>query len=104
MTNGTVAIGQRLVERAGVQDTVELVMDGQEAGAWKPSKDAYKYCCSRMNLDPGQVNPTSARMQWRYLAFADDVMSNTIGYKGLRSNKIYIDMYVSYNEIGLNEM
>lgn len=55
MTNGTVAIGRSLVERAGVQDIVELVMDGEEAGAWKPAKAAYMYCCDRLKLQPSQV-------------------------------------------------
>ena len=56
MTNGTMAIGQGLVERAGVQDVVELVMDGQQARAWKPAKAAYLYCCNRLKLEPSQVD------------------------------------------------
>ena len=55
MTNGTAAIGRRLVERAGVEDIVELVMDGEEAGAWKPAKAAYMHCCDRLKLQPSQV-------------------------------------------------
>lgn len=67
MTNGSAATGQRLVERAGVQDVVELVLDAEEAAAWKPARGAYLYCCHRLQLEPSRVNthPTVVRRsQW----------------------------------------
>ena len=56
MTNGLAATGQRLVERAGVQDVVELVLDAEGAAAWKPARAAYLYCCHRLELEPRKVN------------------------------------------------
>lgn len=48
LTNGSLSQSQALLERAGVGDLVEQRLSVDDAGRWKPHRDAYAYaarCC-----------------------------------------------------------
>lgn len=48
MTNGTAAITAGFLEREGLADAVDEVMDVSEVGAWKPARPPYLYAAGRL--------------------------------------------------------
>ena len=52
---GSASVAQALLERAGVADTVELLLSCDDAGLWKPHPAAYRYAARRCKVDPGEL-------------------------------------------------
>ncbi|MCA1712928.1 MAG: haloacid dehalogenase type II [Actinobacteria bacterium] len=50
LTNGATAVGEQLLERAGVVDAFETLLSVEAAGAWKPSPIAYAYAVQRCGV------------------------------------------------------
>ncbi|KAL3157997.1 hypothetical protein ABBQ32_012393 [Trebouxia sp. C0010 RCD-2024] len=55
MTNGSIAITKGLLQRAQLEQYVDLVMDISQPKAWKPSSAAYSYAVKQLKLQPEQV-------------------------------------------------
>lgn len=55
MSNGAARVAERLLERAGVRDTVEKVLSVDDAGTWKPSRRAYDYALETCGVDAGRA-------------------------------------------------
>lgn len=60
MTNGSIAITKGLLQRAQLEQYVDLVMDISQPKAWKPSSAAYSYAVKQLKLQPEQVGPCIA--------------------------------------------
>lgn len=60
MTNGSIAITKGLLQRAQLEQYVDLVMDISQPKAWKPSSAAYSYAVKQLKLQPEQVGPCTA--------------------------------------------
>ncbi|WP_375491377.1 haloacid dehalogenase type II [uncultured Jatrophihabitans sp.] len=50
LSNGSVDVAHGMLERAGVIDTVELLLSAEDAGAWKPDPRAYRYAAERTGV------------------------------------------------------
>lgn len=50
LTNGAVAIGRGLLERAGLADVVEQYLSVDDAGRWKPAPQAYRLAADRTGV------------------------------------------------------
>lgn len=48
LTNGSAAISESLLSRAGVDDVMERFLSVDDAGIWKPHPDAYRYAVETM--------------------------------------------------------
>ncbi len=48
LTNGSAAIPESLLSRAGVDDVMEQFLSVDDAGIWKPHPDAYRYAVEAM--------------------------------------------------------
>ncbi len=49
LTNGSAVVADRLLSAAGVRDQFEQLLSVEDAGAWKPAAEAYRYaarCCT----------------------------------------------------------
>jgi 2-haloacid dehalogenase len=55
LTNGATAVGEGLLERAGVLDKFERLMSVEDAGVWKPHADAYAYALKTCEVDAGDA-------------------------------------------------
>ncbi len=51
LTNGSAAIPESLLTRAGVDDVMERFLSVDDAGIWKPHADAYAYAVRTMGAD-----------------------------------------------------
>lgn len=57
MTNGSVAVTEALLERAGLRDHFELLLDVRGPRCWKPAPEAYRY-----TIDAADVTPADAML------------------------------------------
>ena len=55
MTNGSVELTRGLLDRAGLLDQVELLLDVQGPRAWKPSPVAYHYAVDNLGVTPAEA-------------------------------------------------
>jgi 2-haloacid dehalogenase len=55
MTNGTVEITRRFLEREGLEALVDATYDVSQAGRWKPAPEAYHYVLDRHAVDRGSA-------------------------------------------------
>lgn len=55
MTNGSVSVARGLLERAGVLDCFEDLLDVHGPRVWKPAAAAYRWPLDRLGLHPGEA-------------------------------------------------
>lgn len=55
MTNGSVALTERLLDTAGVLDRFEALSDVRGPRCWKPAPAAYHYAVERVGVQPEQA-------------------------------------------------
>ncbi|MFF1723715.1 haloacid dehalogenase type II [Streptomyces sviceus] len=55
MTNGSVALTERLLDKAGVLDRLEAISDVSGPRCWKPARAAYRYAVERVGVQPDQA-------------------------------------------------
>jgi len=51
LTNGSVAVADSLIARAGIGGEFEALLSVEDAGAWKPARRAYQYAALRGDVD-----------------------------------------------------
>jgi 2-haloacid dehalogenase len=52
LSNGSASVAESLLGRAGVRDAFEALLSVDDAGVWKPGRDAYHYGLRRLGADP----------------------------------------------------
>jgi len=52
LSNGSTAVAEGLLQRAGLQDHVETLLSVDDAGVWKPAPAAYAYAVRRCGVEP----------------------------------------------------
>lgn len=52
LSNGSSAVAEGLLDRAGIRDHVEALLSVEDAGVWKPAAAAYAYALERCGVDP----------------------------------------------------
>ena len=55
LTNGSAASAAALLGRAGLSDLVELNLDVEAVGRWKPHPQPYLYACRTLDVSPGDA-------------------------------------------------
>ncbi|WP_055469073.1 haloacid dehalogenase type II [Streptomyces ardesiacus] len=55
MTNGSAALSEKLLTRAGIRDCFEALLDVTGPGCWKPDPRAYHYAVERCGVGPEQA-------------------------------------------------
>ena len=55
LSNGSVGVGERLLERAGVVDRFERLLSSEDAGVWKPASGAYAYAVRECGVEPADA-------------------------------------------------
>lgn len=55
MTNGSVAVTEALLERAGLRDHFELLLDVRGPRCWKPAPRAYQYAIDALDVAPADA-------------------------------------------------
>ncbi|MEV6949905.1 HAD family hydrolase [Streptomyces sp. NPDC051172] len=55
MTNGSVALTERLLDKAGVLDRFEAISDVSGPRCWKPARAAYWYAVEQAGVQPDQA-------------------------------------------------
>jgi 2-haloacid dehalogenase len=55
MTNGSTSVTRSLLERAGVLDCFEELLDVTGPRAWKPAPAAYRWAVDRLGVRPGEA-------------------------------------------------
>lgn len=55
LTNGSTGLSQQLLDRAGIRDAFEMLLDVGGAGAWKPAAAAYAYALEQLAADPAET-------------------------------------------------
>jgi 2-haloacid dehalogenase len=55
LTNGSAALTERLLARAGLRDRFELVLDVEPVRRWKPAPEPYLYAVDKAGVQPGQA-------------------------------------------------
>ncbi|GIG29628.1 dehalogenase [Cellulomonas marina] len=55
LSNGSVASTRGLLDRGGVAHLVDDVLSVDDAGAWKPARNAYAYAARRCGTEPEQM-------------------------------------------------
>jgi 2-haloacid dehalogenase len=55
LSNGGVAVAERLLTTARVRDRFDLLLSVEDAGAWKPSPRAYEYAVETCDVKPDEV-------------------------------------------------
>ena len=55
LTNGSAAIPESLLSRAGVDDLMERFLSVDDAGIWKPHPDSYRYAVEQMGAAPADT-------------------------------------------------
>jgi 2-haloacid dehalogenase len=51
LSNGSTSVAQALFERAGIGHHFEVLLSVDQAGAWKPAREAYAYALERCGVD-----------------------------------------------------
>ncbi len=51
LTNGATSVAAGLLDRAGVRDELEDLLSVEDAGAWKPAAQAYRWAAERCGVD-----------------------------------------------------
>jgi 2-haloacid dehalogenase len=52
LSNGSVTVAETLVEDAGLSAHFERLLSVEDAGVWKPARDAYAYALSQCEVEP----------------------------------------------------
>lgn len=55
MTNGSIALTDRLLDRAGLRDCFDAVLDVAGARCWKPCPGAYRWAVQQADVSPAQA-------------------------------------------------
>jgi 2-haloacid dehalogenase len=55
LTNGSAALTEALLSRAGLRDRFELVLDVEPVRRWKPAAEPYLYAVDKAGVQPGQA-------------------------------------------------
>jgi len=51
LTNGSTTIGQHLLSEAGVENCFESFLSVEQAGVWKPARDAYAHALEHCGVE-----------------------------------------------------
>lgn len=70
MTNGTAEIANGILEKAGVRQLVDAVMDVSQCSAWKPAPEAYHFAVAQpgFGFKPEEVGIAIEVSSCRHLA------------------------------------
>lgn len=60
LTNGTVGVVEGFLERAGLRDLVDRVVDVTTAGRWKPAPDPYREVLATAGVEPSEAAMVAA--------------------------------------------
>jgi 2-haloacid dehalogenase len=52
LSNGSATVADTLLQQAGVRDRFERLLTVEDAGAWKPARDAYAYALGECGVEP----------------------------------------------------
>jgi len=55
LSNGSVSVAERLLTAGGVRDRFEQLLSVEDAGAWKPSSQAYAYVVEQCGVAPEEM-------------------------------------------------
>lgn len=55
LTNGSSDTARGLLERSGLRDRFEAVLSVDDAGVWKPAREAYAYAARACCVEPGSM-------------------------------------------------
>ncbi len=55
LTNGSVATTERLLDRAGLLDCFDMLLDVSGPGCWKPAAGAYHHAVERLGVRPAEA-------------------------------------------------
>lgn len=55
MSNGSAAVAEQLLTRAGLRDQFELLLSVEDAGVWKPAAGAYHFVADRCGVEPAEM-------------------------------------------------
>jgi 2-haloacid dehalogenase len=55
LSNGSAAVGERLLADAGLRDEFEAVLSVADAGVWKPAPASYAYAARTCGTEPGEM-------------------------------------------------
>lgn len=55
LTNGSLSLTKRLLERAGALSFIEIVISIDDVGAWKPAPEIYQAAAGRIGLAPREI-------------------------------------------------
>ncbi len=55
LSNGSAAVAEALLTRAGVRDPFEQLLSVEDAGAWKPVRTAYRYAAETSGVDADRM-------------------------------------------------
>ncbi len=50
LTNGSTAVAEGLFDRAGIGGEFDMLLSVEDAGVWKPARDAYQYAARRCGV------------------------------------------------------
>ncbi|MDV6261102.1 haloacid dehalogenase type II [Rhodococcoides yunnanense] len=55
LSNGAVGVARKLLEGAGVLEHAEMLLSVDQAGAWKPAAQSYRYALDRCGVEPHEA-------------------------------------------------
>ncbi len=55
LSNGAVAVAERLLTEAGIADSFEQLLSVEEAGVWKPARASYQFAVERGGVAPADA-------------------------------------------------
>ncbi|KQU55310.1 haloacid dehalogenase [Rhodococcus sp. Leaf278] len=55
LSNGAVGVARKLLESAGVLEHTEMLLSVDQAGAWKPAEQSYRYALDRCDVEPHEA-------------------------------------------------
>ncbi|MDQ2788541.1 MAG: haloacid dehalogenase type II [Pseudonocardiales bacterium] len=55
LSNGSADVAQGLLERAGLRDNFESLLSVEDAGVWKPAREAYAYAARTCGTEPADM-------------------------------------------------
>ncbi|SDK21305.1 2-haloacid dehalogenase [Actinopolyspora mzabensis] len=55
LSNGSTRVAERLLTRAGIRQAFEVLLSVEDAGSWKPARDAYEYAARTCGTDPAEM-------------------------------------------------
>jgi 2-haloacid dehalogenase len=55
LTNGSIAVSDAVLRRAGLRDYFEALLDVAAPRAWKPSPRSYHYAARQLDIDPAEA-------------------------------------------------